>query len=129
MAIKVAKMCCIITTEAEYIALTKGGKELLWMKKFLHELGLLQENFVLHCDSQSAIHLSKYPIFHSRSKHIEVRYQWIRDVMEMKSFVVEKIHTDDNVSDMMTKPLQREKFEFCKRKAGLLEPPKLKFTY
>ena len=57
------------------------------MKKFLHELGLVQENFVLHYDSQSAIHLSKHPIFHSRSKHIKVRYQWIQDAMEMKSFV------------------------------------------
>jgi hypothetical protein len=125
---RLQKCVALSTTEAEYIALTEGGKELLWMKKFLHELGLVQENFVLHCDSQSAIHLSKHPTFHSRSKHIEVRYQWIRDAMEMKSFVVEKIHTDDNVSDMMTKPLPREKFEFCRREAGLSEPPKLKFT-
>jgi len=83
---------------------------------------------VLHCDSQSAIHLSKHPTFHSRSKHIEVRYQWIRDAMEMKSFVVEKIHTDNNASDMMTKPLPREKFEFCRKEVGLVEPPKLNFT-
>jgi len=101
---------------------------LLWMKKFLHELGLVQENFVLHCDSQSAIHLSKHPTFHSRSKHIEVRYQWIRDAMEMKSFVVEKIHTDNNMLDMMTKPLLREKFEFCRKEAGLSESSKLKLT-
>jgi len=98
------------------------------MKKFLHELGLVQENFVLHCDSQNAIHLIKHPTFHSRSKHIEVRYQWIRDAMEMKSFVVEKIHTDNNMSDMMTKPLPREKFKFFIREADLSEPPKLKLT-
>jgi hypothetical protein len=44
---------CVVlsTTEAKYIALIEGGKELLWMKKFLHELGLVQENFMLHCDS------------------------------------------------------------------------------
>ena len=98
------------------------------MKKFLHELGLIQENFMLYCDSQNAIHLSKHPTLHSRSKHIEVRYQWIRDAMEIKLFVVEKIHTDNNASDMMTKPLPREKFEFCRREVGLVEPPSLKFT-
>jgi hypothetical protein len=43
--------------------------------KFLHELGLVQENFMLYCDSQCAIYLNKRPIFHSQSKHIEVRYQ------------------------------------------------------
>jgi hypothetical protein len=48
--------------------------------------------------------------------------------MEMKSFVVEKIHTDNNMSDMMTKPLPREKFKFFIREADLSEPPKLKLT-
>ncbi|KAB5561355.1 hypothetical protein DKX38_006312 [Salix brachista] len=91
---RLQKCVALSTTEAEYIALTEGGKELLWMKKFLHELGLVQENFVLYYDSQSAIYLN---------------------AMEMKSFVVEKIHTDNNASDMMTKPLPREKFEFCRK--------------
>ncbi|KAF9670809.1 hypothetical protein SADUNF_Sadunf13G0107300 [Salix dunnii] len=71
---------------------------------------------------------SKHPTFHSRSKHIEVRYQWIQDVMEMKSFVVEKIHTDDNASDMMTKPLPREKFQFCRKEIGLMFKYKIKVS-
>ncbi|KAJ6995884.1 hypothetical protein NC653_012686 [Populus alba x Populus x berolinensis] len=62
---RLQKCFALFTTEAEYIALTKGGKELLWMKKFLHELGLVQENFVLHCDSQSAIHLRKEHASHN----------------------------------------------------------------
>jgi hypothetical protein len=49
--------------------------QLLWMKIFLYELRLVQENFMLHCDSQSEIHLNNHSIFHSQSKHIEVRYQ------------------------------------------------------
>ena len=66
------------------------------MKKFLQELSLQQERYLLYYDSQSAIHLSKNPAFHSRSKHIDVRYHWIRDVLEMKLFCLEKIHTDEN---------------------------------
>ena len=123
---RLQKYVALSTIEAEYITLTKGGKKLLWMKKFLYELSLVQENLVLHCDS--AIHLGKHPTFHSRSKHIEVRSQWIRDAMEMKSFVVGKIHNDNIASDMMTEPLSREKFEFCRMKVGLVEPSKLKFT-
>ena len=109
------------STEAEYIAVIEASKELLWMQKFLQELGPDQEKFVLFCDSQSAIHLSKNLTFHSRSKHIEVRYHWIREALEMKLFSLKKIHTDDNGSDMMTKPLPTMNFVSCKKKAGLVE--------
>ena len=52
------------------------------MRKFLEELGLQQEKYVVYSDSQSAIHLTKNSMFHSRSKHIDVKYHWIRDVLE-----------------------------------------------
>jgi len=67
---KLQKCVALSTTEAEYIAITEAAKELLWMKKFLQELGLQQERYFFYCDSQSAIHLSKNSTFHSRSKHI-----------------------------------------------------------
>ena len=108
--------------EAEYIAITETSKELLWMKKFLQELGLQQEMYLLYCDSQSTIHLSKNPTFHSRSKHIDVRYHWIRDALEIKLFCVEKIHTNENGSDMMTKPIPTENLQVCRKQAGLVEP-------
>ena len=78
---RLQKCVTLSTTEAEFIAITEACKELLWLKKFFQELGLKQERYVLHCDRQSAIHLSKYSSFHSRSKHIDVRYHWIRDVL------------------------------------------------
>lgn len=62
----------------------------------------------MHCDSQSAIHMSKNSSFHSKSKRIDVRYHWIRDVLKAKQLRFEKIHTDDNSSDMMTKYLRTE---------------------
>jgi hypothetical protein len=118
------KCVALSTTEAEYIAITEAAKELLWMKKFLQELGLQQESYLLYCDSQSVIHLSKNSTFNSRSKHIDVRYHWIRDVLDEKLLQIEKIHTDDNSSDMMTKTLHMQKLEICRRKAGLVEPPR-----
>ena len=119
---KLQKCVALSTTEAEFIAATEACKEILWMKKFLQELGHKQQKYVLHCDSQSAIHLSKNSSFHSKSKHIDVRYHWIRDVLEAKQLQLEKIHTDENSSDMMTKSLPKEKFEFCRRASGMAHP-------
>jgi hypothetical protein len=90
------------------------------MKKFLHELDIRQERYVLFCDSHSVIHLSKNLIFHSRSKHIELRYHWIRDVFESKKLVLKKIHTSENGSDMLTKLIPSLKIESCYEKAGLV---------
>ena len=80
---------------------------------FLNEFVFQQDRYQLFCDSQSAIHIGKNSSFHSRSKRIDVRYHWIRDVLEMKLLQLEKIHTDENGSNMLMKILPREKFELC----------------
>ena len=74
---RLQKCVSLSTTDAEYTAAVEASNEVLWMKNFLQELGMKQENYNLFCDSQSAIHLAKNPSFHSRTKHIEVRYHWI----------------------------------------------------
>jgi len=66
------------------------------MKRFPRQLGVNQNNYIVYCDSQSAIHLSKNPSFHSKSKHIDVRYHWIRNILDEKLLQLEKIHTDKN---------------------------------
>lgn len=119
---RLQKCVALSTTEAEFIAATEACKELLWMKKYVQELGFKQERYVLFCDSQSAIHLGKNSAFHARSKHIDVRYHWIRDVLNSKLLELEKIHTDDNGSDMLTKSLPREKLEACRLVAGMANP-------
>ena len=118
---RLQKCVALSTTEVEFSAITEACKELLWLKKFLQELGLKQERYVLHCDSQSAIHLSKNSSFHSRSKHIDVRYHWIRDVLNDKLLQLEKVHTDENTSDMLTKALTKDKHEKCLFLARMVE--------
>ncbi|XP_061993366.1 receptor-like kinase TMK3 [Rosa rugosa] len=61
------------TTESEYVAVSEAGKEMVWLKGLLEELGKKQENCALYSDSQSAIHLAKNPAFHSRTKHIPMK--------------------------------------------------------
>lgn len=100
------------STEIEFIVITEGNKELLWVNKFLQEFDFVQGRY-LFVKNQSAIHLGKNPTFNSRSKHIDTRYHWIRDVFDAKMLELAKIHTDDNDVDMITKALPRGKFEIC----------------
>ncbi|KAJ4716959.1 Retrovirus-related Pol polyprotein from transposon TNT 1-94 [Melia azedarach] len=116
---RLQKCVALSTTEAEFIAATETCKELLWMKRFLQELDFKQQQYVVFCDNQSAIHLSKNSSFHAKSKHIDVRYHWLRDALNDNMFELEKIHTDHNASDMLTKTLPREKLEVCCSIAGL----------
>ena len=57
--------------------------------------------------------LSKNSMYHLQSKHIEVRYHWLRLVVEQQSFELEKIYTNENPADMLTKVVSREKLKFC----------------
>jgi hypothetical protein len=111
------------TTDAEYIVAVDAFKEVLWMKNFLQELDMKQEKYTLFCDSQRAIHLAKNLSIHSQTKHIVVRYHWIRDVVSSKLMHLEKIHTDKNGSDMMTKILLKDKMLVCCKAAGMAVPP------
>ena len=113
---KLQKCVALSTTEAEYIAAAEAGKEMLWIKRFLQELGIIQKEYKVHCDSQSALDLSKNSMYHSRTKHIDIRYHWIREVMEQQ---LQKIHTDENPADMLTNGVTREKLELCRDIAGM----------
>jgi hypothetical protein len=101
------------TTEAEYMALTEASKEAIWLNGLASGLGIQQESVVVKCDSQSAIHLAKNQVFHARTKHIDVRYHRIRDWIESGEIIVEKVHTNDNAADCLTKPVTAEKFKHC----------------
>ncbi len=101
------------TTQAEYIALVEGVKEAIWLKGMIGELGITQECVKVHCDSQSAIHLANHQVYHERTKHIDIRLHFIRDVVESKEIVVEKVALEDNPADVFTKSLPRSKFKHC----------------
>jgi len=107
------------TTEAEYMAAAEAVKEAIWLKGLVAELSLVQLESTLRCDSQSAIHLMKNQRFHERTKHIDVRFHFIRDVVEEGTIKVVKVITDDNAADMLTKIVPLAKFAHCKDLAGV----------
>ena len=103
------------TTIAEYIAAGSCYTQLLWMKKLLHDYGILQETISVFCGNTSAINIFKNPVQHSKSKHIEIRYHFIHDLVEDKIICLEFIHTDNQKVDIFTKPLNGLRFKsLCK---------------
>ncbi|KAE8704670.1 hypothetical protein F3Y22_tig00110447pilonHSYRG00005 [Hibiscus syriacus] len=115
------KIVALSTTEAEYVAITEASKEMVWLQSFLEELGKKQENNVLYCESQSAIHLAKNPSFHSRTKHIQLRYHFIRSLLEDEILKLEKISGAQNPADMLTKTVTTDKLKLCSTSVGMLE--------
>lgn len=101
------------TTESEYVAITECFKEAIWLKGILSEIGFLKEKIVVFSDSQSAIQLCKNHVFHDRTKHIDVRYHYIRDVVEKEQVLLEKIPSEVNPADMGTKCLSPDKHMSC----------------
>jgi hypothetical protein len=75
---------------------------------------------VIHCDNQSCIKLSENPVFHDRSKHIEIRYHFIRDWVQRGAVQLQYVSTDDQVADILTKALPRGKHVYFRDKMGLV---------
>ena len=101
------------TTEAEYMAVTEAMKEAIWLQGLLDELGIGLKQMEIHCDSQSAIHLAKNQVYHARTKHIDVRYHFVREILEKGRVLLQKIPTAENPADMMTKVVTAIKFQHC----------------
>eukprot|EP00253_Pinus_taeda_P009603 PITA_09603 len=116
---KLQNIVALSTTEAEYIAASHACKEVIWLKGLSGEFGRLQDNIKLFCDSQSAIHLAKNPAYHSKSKHIPIKYHFVRQVITERRVSLEKVHTKENCADMFTKPVLLEKLRWCLSSLGL----------
>ncbi|CAA7057312.1 unnamed protein product [Microthlaspi erraticum] len=101
------------TMEAEYMALGDAAKEALWVQGLVTELGVEQGGVQLHCDSQDAIFLAKNQVYHSRTKHIHMRFHKIRELVASGEIILEKVHTSENAADMLTKVVTAEKFKHC----------------
>jgi hypothetical protein len=114
------------TTEAEYIALSVAVHEAVWLRKLLTDLfDHEMDPIIIHCDNQSCVKLSENPVFHDRSKHIEIKYHYIRDMVQRKAVHVQYLPTHEQIADIFTKPLAKTKFEYFRERLGLSEriPP------
>lgn len=110
------------STEAEYISAVEASKEAIWLQGILGEIERKCYTSVLHMDSQSALFMCKDPVFHERTKHIDVRYHFIRDEVAKKRLLVKKINGKVNPADFGTKIVTVDKFVFCRDFLHVIDP-------
>ena len=103
------------TVEAEYIVADSCCTQLLWMKQMLKDYGIVQDTLIVYCDNTSAINISKNLVQHFRTKHIDIRHHFIRELVENKSVVIEHVATDKQLTDIFTKALDSSKFIFLRK--------------
>ncbi|GJQ99148.1 hypothetical protein Tco_0522133 [Tanacetum coccineum] len=110
------------TTEAEYVAAASGCGQVLWIQNQLLDYGYNFMNTKIYIDNNSAICIVKNHVYHSKTKHIEIRHHFIRDCYEKKLINVDHIHTDDNVADLLTKAFDVRRFQYLVLSIGMLNP-------
>ncbi|PKU64856.1 Retrovirus-related Pol polyprotein from transposon TNT 1-94 [Dendrobium catenatum] len=109
------------TAEAEYIALGSCVAQVLWLKQQLIDLGLTIGTIPIYCDNTSAICISKNPIQHSRTKHIDIRHHFIRDHVSKGEIELIHVSTENQLADIFTKPLAFDTFSTLRTRLGVID--------
>ncbi|XP_019200092.1 PREDICTED: uncharacterized protein LOC109193692 [Ipomoea nil] len=112
------------STEAEYKSLADVAAEVTWVQSLLRELGLLSPTIpVFWCDNLGATYLCANPVFHARTKHVEVDYHFVRDKVSTGALKVNFVSTNDQLADIFTKPLSSARFGDLRCKLGVVPCP------
>lgn len=111
------------STEAEYRAAYEATQEIVWMRRLLADFGYPQHApTVLKCDNQGALALSKNPLYHARSKHVDIIFHWIRERVEDLTIQPWYVPTSVMLADFLTKALHQPKFIFCAKGLNIQQP-------
>ena len=109
------------TVEAEYMALSVATQEAIWLRHLQEELGVTDTGpTLIFEDNQGAISMTKNPVFHKRTKHVQIRYHFVREAVEQGTITLEYCRTDDMLADSFTKALALDQFEKLRAGIGLI---------
>nr|GFA75739.1 retrovirus-related Pol polyprotein from transposon TNT 1-94 [Tanacetum cinerariifolium] len=103
----------------EYIALSGCCAQILWMRSQLSDYGLVLKKIPMYCDNKSAIALCCNNVQHSRPKHIDIRYHFIKEQVEQGVIELYFVNTEYQLADLFTKALSRDRIEFLTNKLGM----------
>jgi hypothetical protein len=110
------------STEAEYKALASAAAEVMWVQKLLSELKIPHPKAArLWCDNLGAKYLTENPIFHARTKHVEIDFQFVREQVTKKLLEVRFISTSDQLADSFTKPVSADRLRAFKYNLNIVE--------
>ena len=107
--------------EAEYIAVSSCCAQILWIKQQLSDFGVALHNIPIFYDNTSAINITKNPVQHSRTKHIEIRHHFIRDHALKGDICIENVDTLNQLAHIFTKPLNENQFCKIRRELGMID--------
>nr|GFA74758.1 retrovirus-related Pol polyprotein from transposon TNT 1-94 [Tanacetum cinerariifolium] len=110
----------ISTAKSEYVAVSSFYAQVLWMCTQLTEYGFFYDKVLIYCDSKSAIAISCNPVQHTRTKHIDVRYHFIKDHVEKGTIELYFVGTEYQLADLFTKSLPEARFKFLVEKLGMM---------
>nr|GEY82355.1 putative ribonuclease H-like domain-containing protein [Tanacetum cinerariifolium] len=108
------------TTEVEYVAASNCRGQILWIKNQMLDYGYNFMNTKIFIDNEITICIVKYPVFHSKTKNIDIRHHFIRDSYEKRLIQVIKIHIDHNIADLLTKAFDVSRFHYLITSIGML---------
>lgn len=115
------KMVTLSTTESEYVAAATASKEIVWLRQLLTDLGHCpRQPTVLFIDNQSTIRLIRNPEFHKRTKHIDVKFHFIREKVENNLIDIKYLSTNEQLSDLFTKSLTKNRFNYLCAKLNIV---------
>lgn len=110
------------TAEAEYISASDATKQAIWLRKILAVLDQNQDApTVIHCDNISAIAISNNPVFHGKTKHIKLKFHFLREAVQDREVILPHCASSDQVTDIFTKPLPKPRLEYLRMKLGVTD--------
>ena len=110
------------TAEAEYVALSTCAQEAIWLTKLFFDItGLEVTPMTIYEDNQAAICIAKNNEFHSKTKHMDIKLHFVRNLVKTKRIEVKYLATNDMIADILTKPVPRQHFKYLPELCGIME--------
>ena len=110
------------STKAEYVAAASCCSQILWMRQTLQDYGLSYDRVSIFIDNVSAISIAKNPVLHSRTKHIDIRFHFLRDNHERGHIDLIHVPSERQTADILTKPLEQDTFARLRGELGVCYP-------